>query len=406
MSHTSDDPLASRHEPASRTLDRTVRGSAVRPLRASPFPACVRRRARCSAGGDRRRRHRSGLADFANTIEALERSGRSLDKVASVFFNLAGAHTNDELQTIEREIAPILARHRSETYLNEALFKRIDALKADEATLGLSAEQARVLDRYHLDFTRAGAAAAPRPRRDWPRSPGGWRRSPQSSANTCWGTKKTGSCCLMRAISRVCRIFSSRAPRGSRTIAAIPGKYAVTLSRSSVEPFLQFSARRDLRETAFRAWTARGENGGGSDNRAIAAELVRLRAERARLLGYETYAHYRLADTMAKTPKAALDLLESVWTPGVASARKEEEALQAIAASEGGNFKLAPWDWRYLAEKRRKAEFDLDESELKPYLQLDRIIDAAFYAASRLFGVPSASASTSSSTTPMFAHGT
>ena len=115
--------------------------------------------------------------------------------------------------------------------------------------------------------------------------------------------------------------------------------------------------------------------------------MVRLRAERARLLGYETYAHYRLADTMAKTPEAALDLLESVWTPGVASARKDEEALQAIAAGEGGNFKLAPWDWRYLAEKRRRKEFDFDESELKPYLQLDRIIEAAFYAAHRLFGL-------------------
>ena len=149
------------------------------------------------------------------------------------------------------------------------------------------------------------------------------------------------------------------------------------------------SSRRgaNLRESAFRAWAARGENGGATDNRAIAAEMVRLRAERARLMGYETYAHYRLADTMAKTPRAALDLLKSVWTPGVSSALKEQEALQEIAADEGGNFKVAPWDWRYLAEKRRKAEFDFDEGELKPYLQLDRMIEAAFYAASRLFGL-------------------
>ena len=166
-----------------------------------------------------------------------------------------------------------------------------------------------------------------------------------------------------------------------------PEHFAVTLGRSSIEPFLQFSARRDLRENAFRAWSARGESGGASDNRAIAAEMVKLRAERARLLGYKSFAHYRLADTMAKTPQAALDLLESVWVSGVASARKDEEALQAIATSEGGNFKIAPWDWRYLAEKRRKAEFDLDEAELKPYLQLDRMIEAAFYAAGRLFGL-------------------
>ncbi len=161
-------------------------------------------------------------ATFANTIEALERSGRSLDKVASVFFNLAGAHTNDELQAIEREIAPKLARHHSETYLNEALFKRIDALKADAGKLGLSAEQARVLDRYHLDFTRAGAGARPRPRRDWPRSLSGWRRWRQNSVSMCSRTKKTGSCCSMKAILRVCQISSSRAPRASRSTAAIP----------------------------------------------------------------------------------------------------------------------------------------------------------------------------------------
>ena len=166
-----------------------------------------------------------------------------------------------------------------------------------------------------------------------------------------------------------------------------PGQYAVTLARSSVEPFLQFSARRDLRETAFRAWGSRGENGGATDNRAIAAETVRLRAERAKLLGYASHAHYRLADTMAKTPRAALDLLELVCTPGAAAGRREAEALQEIVAREGGNFRVAPWDWRYLAEKRRKAEYDFDESAVKPYLQLDRMIEAAFYAANRLFGV-------------------
>jgi peptidyl-dipeptidase Dcp len=324
---------------------------------------------------------------FANTIEALERSGRSLDKVASVFFNLTGAHTNDELQAIEREIAPILARHRSETYLNEALFKRVDALEARSDKLGLSAEQARVLERYHLDFTRAGAGAEPQAKA---RLAAIAEQLATLAAQFGQNVLKDEKDWLMlldeRDLEGLPDFFIASAAR----IAADrghPGKFAVTLSRSSVEPFLQFSARRDLRETAFRAWAARGENGGATDNRAIAAEMVRLRAERARLLGYETYAHYRLADTMAKTPEAALDLLESVWTPGLASARKDEEALQAIAAGEGGNFKLAPWDWRYLAEKRRRKEFDFDESELKLYLQLDRIIEAAFYAAHRLFGL-------------------
>jgi peptidyl-dipeptidase Dcp len=324
---------------------------------------------------------------FANTIEALERSGRSLDKVGRVFFNLTGAATNDELQAIEREMAPILARHRNETYLNDALFRRIDALNAEGSGLGLSAEQARVLARYHLDFTRAGAGLKPEAKA---RLAAISERLATLAAEFGQNVLADEKAWLMpldgHDLDGLPDFFVSSAAR----IAAErgrAGKYAVTLSRSSIEPFLQFSARRDLREKAFRAWASRGENGGSTDNRAIAAEMLRLRAERARLLGYETFAHYRLADTMAKTPEAALDLLRSVWTPGVASARKEEEALQAIVAGEGGNFKVAPWDWRYFAEKRRKAEFDFDEGEVKPYLQLDRVIEAAFHAANRLFGL-------------------
>ena len=324
---------------------------------------------------------------FANTIEALERGGRSLDRIGNVFFNLVGAHANDELQAIERDIAPVLARHRSATYLNEALFKRIDALKAHEDKLGLSAEQARVLERYHLDFTRAGAGSAPEAKARLAAIAERLATLAAQFGQNVLADEKAWIMLLDESdLDGLPDFFVSSAAR----IAADrghPGKYAVTLSRSSVEPFLQFSARRDLRETAFRAWAARGENGGATDNRLIAAEMVRLRAERARLLGYETYAHYRLADTMAKTPRAALDLLESVWAPGVAQARKDEEALQAIAAQEGGNFKLAPWDWRYLSEKRRKEQFDFDEGDLKPYLTLDRIIEAAFYAANRLFGL-------------------
>ncbi len=324
---------------------------------------------------------------FANTIEAMERSGRSLDRVAHVFFNLVGAATNDELQAIEREIAPILSRHRSETYLNDTLFKRIDALKADEAQLGLSAEQARVLDRYHLNFTRAGAGLTPEVKARLAAIAERLATLAAEFGQNVLADERGWLMLLDESdLDGLPEFFVASAAR----IAADrghAGKYAVTLSRSSIEPFLQFSSRRDLRETAFRAWAARGENGGATDNRQIAAEMVRLRAERARLLGYQTYAHYRLADTMAKTPEAALDLLESVWRPGVASARREEEALQAIAAGEGGNFKLAPWDWRYLAEKRRKAEFDFHEGEIKPYLQLDRMIEAAFHVAGRLFGL-------------------
>jgi peptidyl-dipeptidase Dcp len=324
---------------------------------------------------------------FANTIEALERSGRGLDRVANVFFNLAGAATNDEIQAIERTIAPVLARHRNDTYLNEALFKRIDALKAEQNRLGLSAEQARVLDRYHLNFVRFGAGA---PADAKARLKAIGERLATLAAEFGQNVLADEKAWLMvldeEDLEGLPDFYRASAARIASE-RGHPERFAVTLSRSSVEPFLQFSARRDLREAAFRAWAARGESGGATDNCAIAAEMVRLRAERARLLGYESYAHYRLADTMAKTPRAALDLLESVWALGVSSALLEQEALQAIVAREGGNFKVAPWDWRYLAEKRRKAEFDFDEGELKPYLQLDRMIEAAFYAASRLFGL-------------------
>ena len=324
---------------------------------------------------------------FANTIDALERSGRALNRVASVFFNLAGTEANDEIEAIEREIAPRLARHRNDTYLNDALFRRIDALKAGAENLGLTAEQARALDRYHLDFVRAGAGLPP----DAKARLGaiGERLASLSAGfgQNVLADEKAWVMLLDAADLDGLPDFVVASAARLAVERGHPGRYAVTLARSSVEPFLQFSARRDLREAAFRAWAARGENGGATDNRAVAAETVRLRAERARLLGYESHAHYRLADTMAKTPQAALGLLESVWTPGAAAGRSEAAALQEIAVGEGGNFQVAPWDWRYLAEKRRKAEFDFDESAVKPYLQLDRLIEAAFYAAGRLFGL-------------------
>jgi peptidyl-dipeptidase Dcp len=181
--------------------------------------------------------------------------------------------------------------------------------------------------------------------------------------------------------------FVRAAAREAAEERGLAGKYAVTLSRSSVEPFLQFSARRDLREQAFRAWIARGDNGGKTDNKAIIAEILTLRAERAKLLGYRTFADYRLDDAMAKTPAAVRSLLDTVWHPARARALADRDAMQALVREEGANFELAPWDWRYYAEKLRKQRCDLDEAAIKPYLQLDRVIEAAFHAAHRLFGL-------------------
>ncbi len=181
--------------------------------------------------------------------------------------------------------------------------------------------------------------------------------------------------------------FVRAAARNAAEERGMPGKSVITLSRSSVEPFLQFSSRRDLREKAFRAFAARGDEGGATDNKAIIAEIVKLRAERAKLLGYETFAKFRLDDSMAKTPQPCAVLLDQVWTRARAKALVDRDAMQKLVAEEGGNFKLAPWDWRYYAEKLRKRLHDVDEASVKPYLQLDNVIEAAFDTAHRLFGL-------------------
>jgi peptidyl-dipeptidase Dcp len=327
-------------------------------------------------------------ATFDNTIAAFERSGHGLDRVSSVFFNLAGADTSDEIEAIEREIAPLFARHYAEIHLDDALFARIDSLYRQRAALGLDAEQARVLERHHITFRRAGAGVAGDVKT---------RVAEIGARLAALGTQFSQN--VLADENSFALVLETEdelqgLPDGMRSAAAaearrrgLDGKFAFTLARSSIEPFLQMSQRRDLREKIFRAFVARGESGGPTDNRAIAAEMVALRAELARLLGYESFAHFRLADTMAKTPAAAQNLLERVWTLARARALREEAALQELAAQEGGNFTLAPWDWRYYAEKRRKAEFQFDEAALKPYLALDRMIAAAFFAAHRLFGL-------------------
>ena len=325
---------------------------------------------------------------FENTIATMERAGAKLDKVCAVFFNLTGSDSNDALQAIERDMAPILSRHSSAIYLNASLFGRIDDLWNRRDTLGLSPEQARVLQRYHAIFSRAGGGLPDAAKT---------RLAAISERLATLGTHFSQNLLadekeweLVLDGPDDCAGLPQAlidAASATATTRGQAGKHVITLSRSSVEPFLQFSARRDLREQAFQAWAKRGENGGVTDNRAIAAETIALRGERARLLGYDNFAAYRLADSMAKTPENARDLLRSVWEPAKARAAREEHALQALAARDGDNFTVEPWDWRYLSEKRRQAEFDLDEGQIKPYFQLDRMIEAAFYTATKLFGV-------------------
>ncbi len=324
---------------------------------------------------------------FVNTLEALERVGRALDRVSNVFFVLAGADTSEAVEAIERDISPLLARHSSALYLDRTLYARIADLYGRSASLGLTSEQARVLERYHTRFVRAGAALE-KPSQD--------RLAAINERLASLGTQfgqnvladeKAYALILDEADLDGLPDFARAAAAAAAKERGQPGKYAITLARSSCESFLQFSARRDLREKIFQAWIKRGENAGASDNRPIIAELVALRNERARLLGFATYADYRLADQMAKTPQAARGLLDEVWGRALIKAGVERDALQALIAEEGGNFALAPQDWRYYSEKLRKAKYELDEAEIKPYFQLDKMIEAAFETAHRLFGL-------------------
>ncbi len=324
---------------------------------------------------------------FDNTIVALEQSGRDLDKVANVFFVLAGADTGDAIEAVERDMSPLLARHSNAMYLDRKLYARIADLYGRRDALGLNAEQARLLDRYHTRFVRAGGALE-KPTQD--RLAGINERL--ASLGTQFGQnvladEKSYALVLDESDLAGLPDFAVAAARAAAEERGHQGKYAITLARSSCEGFLQFSARRDLREKVFNAWIKRGENGGTTDNRAIIAEVVALRGERARLLGFATFADYRLDDQMAKTPQAARKLLDDVWGRARAKVGIERDALQNMIAQEGGNFALAPHDWRYYAEKQRKAKFDLDEAEIKPYFQLDKMIDAAFETAHRLFGL-------------------
>ncbi|GGB44284.1 peptidase M3 [Roseibium aquae] len=325
---------------------------------------------------------------FQNTIEALEKSGKTLSKVARTFFNLTGAHTNPDLQKIEREVAPKLAKHSSDMLLNADLFRRIDTLWRNRNELELDPEQSKVLERYHIIFQRAGAGLDDNAKTRMAEI------SPQlASLGTAFAQNilkdEADYHLVLETEEDKAGLpgFLLEAAASAARERGLDGKHVITLSRSLIEPFLQFSANRSLREEAFAAWIARGETGGETDNADIITKTLKLRQEKARLLGFESFAHFKLDDTMAKNPEAVRNLLINVWTPGVARALEEAADLQDLAVRLGDNIEIAPWDWRYYSEKVRKEKYDLDETELKPYLQLDNIIRAAFDTATKLFGL-------------------
>jgi len=322
--------------------------------------------------------------DFANTIDALERSDHQLSQVSGVFFNLIGTMANPTLEGLQRDLSPTLAKFHSETMMNDGLFRRIDSLYQARETLALSDEQARVLHLTHRSFLRSGAGLKGADRTRLADVTERLARLGTSFTQNLLADERSWVMWLTETDLDGLPdtlIDAARAAAEERNGSG----YAITLSRSLIVPFLQYSTRRDLRETAMTAWQARGANGGETDNRAIVKETLELRQERARLLGYDSFSDFKLATEMAGTPDKVRDLLMAVWDPARAQAATDAAILTEMLHQDGVNGPLEAWDWRHYSERRRKAEHDLDETELKPYFQIDRMIDAAFDVAGRLF---------------------
>ncbi len=323
-------------------------------------------------------------ATYANTIEAMELADLTLDRVAGVFFTLLGSDATPEREALARDLSPRLAAYSSDILNDRGLFARVDTLWQARDTLDLTPEQARVLMLYRRMFLRAGAAL----------DDADAERLAQITARLASLGTQFAQNVLADERAWVMPLddlsglpdFVIDAARDAAQARGLGG-HAITLSRSLIVPFLQYSDRRDLRARAHAAWVARGANGGASDNRAIAAEILALRAERAALLGYDSFAQFKLEPEMAGTPDAVRDLLMQVWAPARARALDDAAALEAMLHADGHTGPLEPWDWRYYAERRRRALHDLDEAALKPYLTLDNMIAAAFDCANRLFGL-------------------
>ncbi len=325
--------------------------------------------------------------DFANTITALERSGRLLSKVSAVFYDLVSAHSNPALLEIDTEVSMRMARHWNPIMMNAVLFGRIVMLHDNRATLGLTPEQTRLLERTYTRFHRAGAGLDETAKNRMADINERLAHLGTSFSHHLLGDEQEWFMELGEADRDGLSDSFVAAAEAAASERGMAGKAIVTLSRSSVEPFLKSSTRRDLREKVFKAFTARGDNGNANDNNATILEILKLREESAKLLGFPTFAAYRLEDSMAKTPEAVRGLLERVWKPARARALADRDALQELVAEEGGNFALAPWDWRYYAEKLRQRRANFDDAAIKPYLVLDHMIEAAFDCATRLFGI-------------------
>jgi peptidyl-dipeptidase Dcp len=327
-------------------------------------------------------------ATFENTIVALDQSGKLLSKVSAVFYGQNSANTSDEMQAISRELSPLLSKHRDDIKLNAGLFQRVKFVYDQKSKLNLTKEQAKLLEETYKDFVRGGAnldAAKQAKLREL--------NSELSMLELTFGQnmlKETNDFQLIidkkEDLSGLPASLIASAADAAKA-AKLEGKWLFTLHNPSVMPFLQYADNRALREKIYNGYINRGNNGNKSDNKEVVKKLVTLRLEKAKLMGYKDYASFMLEDRMAKTPEKVYALLDEVWTPALAKAKDELADIKAEIKKEGGNFEPEGWDWRYYFEKAKIAKFNLDENEVRPYLELNNVRDGAFYVANQLYGI-------------------
>ena len=328
--------------------------------------------------------------DFDNTAAAFDRAGWRLSRVAAAFYNLSSSATSPELQAVQRAMAGPMSAHYSAVHMDARLYGRIAALHAQRATLALTPEQLRLLERLHLDFVRAGACLAPEPQRRYAQVMAELARLTTRFAQNVLHDESSWQMDLRSEADLAGLPDFLRASARQAAAARGLGGHVITLARSLVVPFLSFSPRRDLREQAWRAWVSRGEHDGAHDNREVARDILRLRNEQARLQGHVCYADHALSDTMAGSRSAVQGLLREIWPRALAAVERERlEMLEVMAQEEvsAEQRQIEPWDWRYWAEKVRRQRYAIDDAEVKPYFELTRVVQAAFDCAQRLFGL-------------------
>lgn len=325
---------------------------------------------------------------FANTIETSEKSGQAIRNVMAVYGVWSSAMSTPEFQKVEQELAPVLAAFSDEIVQNEKLFQRVKAIYDSPEKTKLTAEQQRLVWRQYTNFVQNGAMLDKKQKARVAKINQRLAVLSTTFSQNVLGDEEKDALIITdkRDLQGLPQwLIDAAASEGERRKQK--GAWVISNTRSSMEPFLTFSPNRNLREKAFRIWTSRGENKNARNNSKVITEILNLRAERSKLFGHETYAHWHLADTMAKDPQSAMDLMLKVWKPAVAKVKQDLVEMQALVDKENGKFAIQPWDYRFYEEKVRKAKYDLDMDVLKPYLQLDNIQKAMFWSAEKLYGL-------------------